>query len=607
MTAASPATPVTAMRTDSKESSASSQPQSGSEKSDKVPRRSWKCPPRFIASDNEVEGNIYMHNPKALPIRVINWYQVFETYYLKHTFVCLVAAAVYFAPFELTLLSDLAYRTVETFGWSRVLLTVLLPLFFYWYRGPHWRSSVYLIDFETHDCPESWKMTIAETKEIINAQPDFNTQSKEFMSRILNTSGIGHRTAWPPSLMRVIRDEMADDLGGVDSTTTKGGGGLPDGAAAAPSVSLSSRSTSTTSELELKEVTVAGETPCSRRTAESSRSYQPRMSYAREETEAIVFSLVENLLKKTKKKPKDIDFLVVNCSLFCPTPSICAMIANKFKFREDICSYNLGGMGCSAGVISIDLAKQLIQNRPGATAMVVSTENLSQNLYTGNNRSMMMQNTLFRCGGAAILLSSKSYNAGTKRFAKYKLLHSGRTFMSDDESFKCIWQEEDINTPNACKGVRLDRNIVTVAGRALTKQFTQLGPHILPITEQVKTLFSIFCDKLCKNYLHFLAPKYFPPRYKIYTPDFKKCIDHFCIHAGGRAVIEGVQKNLRLSDRDVEPSFETLKNYGNTSSSSIWYELQYIEQKKYVESGHQVLQIAFGSGFKCNSAVWLRL
>ena len=55
-------------------------------------------------------------------------------------------------------------------------------------------------------------------------------------------------------------------------------------------------------------------------------------------------------------------------------------------------------------------------------------------------------------------------------------------------------------------------------------------------------------------------------------------IDHFCIHAGGRAVIEGVQKNLNLRDDQVAPSVSTLHQWGNTSSSSIWYEADWIER-----------------------------
>ena len=55
---------------------------------------------------------------------------------------------------------------------------------------------------------------------------------------------------------------------------------------------------------------------------------------------------------------------MVNCSLFNPTPSLSAMIVNHFKMRPDIGSYNLSGMGCSAGLISISLAKELLQVGP---------------------------------------------------------------------------------------------------------------------------------------------------------------------------------------------------------------------------------------------------
>ena len=48
-----------------------------------------------------------------------------------------------------------------------------------------------------------------------------------------------------------------------------------------------------------------------------------------------------------------------------------------------------------------------------------------------------------------------------------------------------------------------------------------------------------------------------------------------------------------------------ISSYGNTSSSSIWYEMNYIRNFGKLKVGERVLQVAFGSGFKCNSAVWL--
>ena len=54
------------------------------------------------------------------------------------------------------------------------------------------------------------------------------------------------------------------------------------------------------------------------------------------------------------------------------------MLVNRFKMREDILSFNLGGMGCSAGVIAIGLAQRLLKTEPEKYALVVSTENITQ-------------------------------------------------------------------------------------------------------------------------------------------------------------------------------------------------------------------------------------
>ncbi|BBM97484.1 3-ketoacyl-CoA synthase [Marchantia polymorpha subsp. ruderalis] len=311
------------------------------------------------------------------------------------------------------------------------------------------------------------------------------------------------------------------------------------------------------------------------------------MAEARNEAEEVMFGALDELFEKTKVKPKDIGILVVNCSLFNPTPSLSAMIVNKYHMRGNIRTYNLGGMGCSAGVISIDLAKDMLQVHGGTYAIVVSTENITQNWYYGNRRSMLIPNCLFRVGGAAILLSNKR---SEKRRAKYQLVHTVRTHKgADDKCFRCVYQEEDEKN---FMGVSLSKDLMAIAGDALKTNITTLGPLVLPLSEQL-LFFGIL-----------VARKVFNMKVKPYIPDFKLAFDHFCIHAGGRAVIDELEKNLQLTKDHVEPSRMTLHRFGNTSSSSIWYELNYIESKGRMKKGDRVWQIAFGSGFKCNSAVW---
>lgn len=313
----------------------------------------------------------------------------------------------------------------------------------------------------------------------------------------------------------------------------------------------------------------------------------PTMEGARNEARQVIFSAIDSLLEKTGIKPKDIDVLVVNCSLFSPTPSISAMIVNNYKMRSNIRSFNLSGMGCSAGVISIDLARDLLQVHPNSYALVISTEIITPNYYGGNQRAMLLPNCLFRMGGAAILLSNRRREAGR---AKYRLAHVVRTHKgADDKAYRCVYEEED---PQGLVGISLSKDLMAIAGEALKSNITTMGPLVLPASEQLLFLFTLIGRKMIN------------PKWKPYIPDFKQAFEHFCIHAGGRAVIDELEKNLQLSAEHVEASRMTLHRFGNTSSSSLWYELSYIEGKGRMKKGDRVWQIAFGSGFKCNSAVW---
>ncbi|XP_028786865.1 probable 3-ketoacyl-CoA synthase 21 [Neltuma alba] len=312
------------------------------------------------------------------------------------------------------------------------------------------------------------------------------------------------------------------------------------------------------------------------------------LSSALEEAETTMFTAIAGLLQESNIEPKAIDILITNSSVFCPTPSLSAMVVNEFRMRNNVMSFNLSGMGCSAGLVSVSLANDLLRVHRNSLALIVSIEPLSLNWYNGKVPSMLLTNCLFRMGGAAVLMSSRVQD---KHRAKYRLKHVVRTTKAqNDQSHGCIYMDVD---PENEVGVSISKKVIDVAGDALKTNMASLGPLAFPYREQFMYLFSLICNKLRIT-----------RGTGIYTPNFNKAFEHFCIHAGGRAVIEAVRRNLRLRQQDVEASSMTLYRFGNTSSSSIWYELCYIEAKGRMKGGDRVWQIAFGSGFKCNSAVW---
>ncbi|KAL0437422.1 UNVERIFIED_CONTAM: 3-ketoacyl-CoA synthase 11 [Sesamum radiatum] len=259
------------------------------------------------------------------------------------------------------------------------------------------------------------------------------------------------------------------------------------------------------------------------------------MEAAREESESVIFGAVDALLAKTKVDCSEIGILIVNCCVFNVFPSLSSVIVNRYKLREDISSYNITGMGCSAGLRVIGLAKQLLEVHPNACALVVSTENTTSSTYTGTERSKIIANCLFRIGGSAILLSKQTVASGILKIrAPPRCPHS-------DGEFRRFLQ---IHFPGRrCGGIHSQAKI------------------------------------------------------RPYIPKFNRCAEHFLPHVGGKPVLDELQKNLGFTDAHMEASTMTLHRFGNTSSSSVWYELAYVEAKDRVKKGDRIWHIAFG-GFQ---------
>lgn len=233
----------------------------------------------------------------------------------------------------------------------------------------------------------------------------------------------------------------------------------------------------------------------------------------------------------------------------------------------------------------------MLQEKRNTYALIMSLECPTAGYYLGDDRSKLLSNCLFRMGGAAVLLSNRPSD---HRTSKYELTNTVRTHLgADDRAYKCVIQEPDHHGKPA---ISLTKDLMVVAGDALKANITALAPLVLPPSEKLRFLAAFIGRRVLK--MKGVAP---------FVPNFTAAFEHFCIHAGGKGVLDAVEKNLNLSEWDMEPSRMTLYRYCNTSSSSLWYELAYAEAKGRVEKGDRVWQIGFGSGFKCGSAVWRAL
>ncbi|KAH0854877.1 hypothetical protein HID58_031361 [Brassica napus] len=160
-----------------------------------------------------------------------------------------------------------------------------------------------------------------------------------------------------------------------------------------------------------------------------------------------------------------------------------------------------------------------------------------------------------------VLLSNRSSD---RRLSKYQLLHTISTHKATKEL---------TTTPSTALTIAKTRTTTTTTTKSVSRSQNEHYHAWTASPTNVRTT-SNFCDTRGSKSVKV-------NRIKPYVSDIKLALEHFCIHAGGRAVLDEIQKNLDLSEWQMEPSRMTLNRFGNTSSSSVWYEL----------------------GFKCNSAV----
>ncbi|MGD9200626.1 MAG: 3-oxoacyl-[acyl-carrier-protein] synthase III C-terminal domain-containing protein [Chitinispirillia bacterium] len=234
---------------------------------------------------------------------------------------------------------------------------------------------------------------------------------------------------------------------------------------------------------------------------------------------------IEKALVKANKPASDIKGLVVNTCTGYICPGISTYLIEALRLPSSVRVYDLVGSGCGGAIPNIEIGKAVLNDLGDDQGIVVcvSVEICSATFEMGNDMSLIVSNSIFGDGAAAVVLSNHGYGL--------KL-----------ETIDAFYNTE----------YRNDVRYVHKNGR-LHNQLSPKLPEI--ISEKVPPLIikSLKRKKLKPSNINFWA-----------------------IHPGGDKILSNIQKVLELSGSKMKYAREVLSQYGNMSSPSVLFELEKI-------------------------------
>jgi alkylresorcinol/alkylpyrone synthase len=229
-------------------------------------------------------------------------------------------------------------------------------------------------------------------------------------------------------------------------------------------------------------------------------------------------------------------------------PSVDAYIMPRLGISSYARRVPVTELGCSAGVGAIGLAAELLHVRPG-NALVLSIELCSSCMQTQDVApSDVIGNILFADAAGAAVVGLPARHSGPE------MLVTRTVLWPDTTDALGMWLSDT--------GLRLvlSPDLPRIVGE-------RLGPTL-----------DDFLDAS-----------------RVRRAD----IGFWIVHPGGPRVLEAVGERLKLSERDLAPSWEVWRDYGNVSSATVFFILQALHARGPIPEGQLGVMMAFGPGLSC--------
>jgi predicted naringenin-chalcone synthase len=203
-------------------------------------------------------------------------------------------------------------------------------------------------------------------------------------------------------------------------------------------------------------------------------------------------------------------------------------------------------MGCYAAVHALKLANALVAGEPGARVLIVCTELCTLHFQQESTVDNMLSSLLFADGSAAVLV------------------------VGDDHPDRGL----------TIKGFYSE--IVPRGKSEMTWDLSSSGFQM--------TLTNYVTDLIGTDFAGLVGNALAKGGYE------RDSIRHWCIHPGGKKILEAIGKSLSLPGGELDDSYAVLRSFGNMSSPTILFVLQRMMAKLDPDKGSRIFGAAFGPG-----------
>jgi predicted naringenin-chalcone synthase len=247
-----------------------------------------------------------------------------------------------------------------------------------------------------------------------------------------------------------------------------------------------------------------------------------------------------------------IDAVVVSTCTGYLCPGLSGHVVERLGLRTDVLAFDLVGQGCAAALPNMQLGQALLAGGACAQVLSICVEISSAAMYLDNDPGVLISACLFGDGAGAAVLSRQAGASG--RRIEWK---DGTSLIEPGQRSALMFEQRD----------GLLRNILTRAVPALAADYAQ------------RVLATVLV------------------RHRLHPGDMSAWI----MHAGGRDVLQALERRLELRPGDLRYSAAMLREYGNLSSAFVYFVLAAALADD--AAGGWWWLSSFGAGFSCHGAL----